>query len=355
MSVDNPLVSVILPVYNVKQYLPETLECVLNQTLSDLEVIIVDDGSTDGTTEIVRDAERYSQVKTIYHPENRGVAAARNAAVDAAQGRYLAFVDGDDLPHEDMYRSMAAAAESQEAEIVTCGHSRFREGEGERSDAVPLPFRYPPGRRLTGLDLKSVLERGHRDKLYDYNQLYMYNRELFVREGLRFNPSVPLGSDLVFNAEALRATRSLYTIPEHLYVIRHRIVSMSSLGKPDRNRSYSIQYNVLREFYESKGIWSSIAASDYYRHVLEHLIPTGIINCIALSSDRKELRGLLEELRAQDWVSDALEWPGISRGLPFKKLLVSQLLAHNYVNLVSLIYARRVGQLDANGLKKAAR
>lgn len=343
MNAGKPLVSVILPVYNVEPYLQETLDCLLRQSLTDLEVIIVEDGSTDGSRGIVEQAERDGHtaphIRAIYHPTNQGVAAARNTGVKAAQGKYIAFVDGDDLPRLDMYGKMVAAAQEQDVDIVTCGYSRFR--EGEREDPVPVPFRYPVARRIAGSALKSLLQRGHRDRLYWYNQLYMYSRDLFDRESLRFDPDVPLGSDSVFNAQALHGAHSLYAIPEHLYVIRQRLMSITSHGKPEWNTRVNIQYQALRRFYESKGLWSS-SAPDYFRYVLEFSLPQAIANSCMMATSRKELVGMLQNLRAQDWVSDALQRRDVSGGLPFKKSLVSKLLAHNMLRLVALLYSPRI-------------
>lgn len=133
MNTPTPLVSVILPAYNVEPYLVETLQSLAKQSLKDLEVIIVEDGSTDGTRQIVEKAEQNSEVRVIYHNGNRGVATARNTGISVAKGQYIAFIDGDDLAHPDMYLRMVTAAREQRAEIVTCGYSTFR------GTATPFP------------------------------------------------------------------------------------------------------------------------------------------------------------------------------------------------------------------------
>ena len=94
----NKLVSVIMPVYNAEKYLEETLDSVLNQTYEDIEIICVDDMSSDGSRDILgKYKEKSKKIKTIYLTENAGVANARNVAIQNAEGRFIAFLDSDDV------------------------------------------------------------------------------------------------------------------------------------------------------------------------------------------------------------------------------------------------------------------
>lgn len=127
--------SIIIPVYNVAQWLPDTIESVLIQSFRDFELILVDDGSTDGSGEICdRYAEKDSRVRVI-HQKNAGVSAARNAGVAAAAGKYIGFVDSDDIIETDMYAVMMALAVKYHADIVQCRHDRANALNGaKRSD-----------------------------------------------------------------------------------------------------------------------------------------------------------------------------------------------------------------------------
>ena len=99
-----PLISVIIPVYNVEKYLRRCLDSVIAQTYQNLEIICVDDGSIDDSGKICDQyAVRDARIKVI-HQENQGLSAARNRGLDAAEGEYIAFVDSDDYILEDMYK-----------------------------------------------------------------------------------------------------------------------------------------------------------------------------------------------------------------------------------------------------------
>ena len=115
--------SIIIPVYNVKSFLPEAVESVLAQSFRDFELILVDDGATDGSGEICdRYAGEDSRIKVI-HQKNAGVSAARNAGVSAAQGEYIGFTDSDDIIERDMYQRMMTV---QVRSTVQCAPTRSR-------------------------------------------------------------------------------------------------------------------------------------------------------------------------------------------------------------------------------------
>ena len=113
-----PKVSVIVPVYNVEKYLKQCLDSILAQTLNDIEIICVDDGSTDSSGSILDQYEaRENQVKVI-HKENAGYGAAMNAGLDAASGEYIGIVESDDCIREDMYQTLYDAAIKDDLDVV---------------------------------------------------------------------------------------------------------------------------------------------------------------------------------------------------------------------------------------------
>ena len=116
-----PEVSVIIPVYNNEKYVEECVRSVQNQTFEDLEILVINDGSTDGSGEILERLLREDKRLRLFHQENKGAGAARNKGLDTASGRYLVFVDGDDWIAPDYIEKLYAAAEERESEMVICG------------------------------------------------------------------------------------------------------------------------------------------------------------------------------------------------------------------------------------------
>ncbi len=115
-------VSVIVPVYNVKDYLSDCLESVIKQTFKNLEIIVVDDGSTDGSDRICDDYKKKDSRIKVIHQENRGLSAARNEGVKASSGDYVVFLDSDDYMHPDCINVLLGTAEERRVEFVRCGY-----------------------------------------------------------------------------------------------------------------------------------------------------------------------------------------------------------------------------------------
>lgn len=127
-----PKVSVIIPVYNTEKYLRECLDSVMNQTLKDIEVICVDDGSTDGSLAILREYEAKDSRVIVLSQENKGLSAARNAAMERAHGKYVDFVDSDDSILPDLLEKTVTLAEDQALDIVAFDNEIIFEREGLR-------------------------------------------------------------------------------------------------------------------------------------------------------------------------------------------------------------------------------
>lgn len=119
------LISVIVPVYNVEKYLRKCVDSILAQTYTNLEIILVDDGSPDNCGKICDEyAAKDSRIKVI-HQENGGLSAARNAGLDVATGDYIGFVDSDDYIAPDMYEKLYQAIEIYNSDIALCGFKKF--------------------------------------------------------------------------------------------------------------------------------------------------------------------------------------------------------------------------------------
>ena len=115
-------VSILIPAYNVEKYIARCLDSVVGQTFKDIEIIIVNDGSTDGTASIIDEyASRDSRIRVVNHPENCGLMWARKTCIEAATGDYLMFVDSDDYLDSMICETLLAKAEEEGADLVVCG------------------------------------------------------------------------------------------------------------------------------------------------------------------------------------------------------------------------------------------
>ena len=121
---DNPLISVIVPVYNVEPYLRKCLDSIVNQTYKNLDIILVDDGSTDNSGAICDEYTQKDDRIIVIHQANAGQSAARNAALDTMRGEYVMFVDSDDWLEIEACETSLASIIDHHADIVCFGHRR---------------------------------------------------------------------------------------------------------------------------------------------------------------------------------------------------------------------------------------
>lgn len=123
-------ISVIMPVYNIENYLTRALECLINQTFKDLEIILIDDGSTDESGKICDKYQKKDSRFKVIHQKNSGVSVARNVGLKAATGKYIGFVDSDDVISLEMYEVLYRNIKSILADVSVCNYQSF-------SEAVP--------------------------------------------------------------------------------------------------------------------------------------------------------------------------------------------------------------------------
>jgi len=162
-----PRLSIIVPVYNVEQYLRKCVDSILNQTFKEFELILVDDGSTDGSSRICDDYKEKNDRICVLHKENGGLSDARNYGIDHSNGEYIAFVDSDDWIDNDMYESMMKPIIDYDADIVVCGHRVVTvDGQIEETVVFDKPI------LLTGVEATIEILKDERMPSFAWNKLY---------------------------------------------------------------------------------------------------------------------------------------------------------------------------------------
>lgn len=208
-----PLISVIIPVYNVEKYLHRCLDSVIAQTYQNLEIICVDDGSIDESGRICDQyAVRDARIKVI-HQENQGLSAARNRGLDAAEGEYIAFVDSDDYILEDMYKKMLDKLLNYNVDLCVCQWQyEFSDGRQVVKKKNIDPTIY--GRKAS-LEFARFLYRGNYENgvvVAAWNKLY--RRALLDK--IRFEGRIH--EDDAFNGRIMAKNISVYVMEEQFYV-----------------------------------------------------------------------------------------------------------------------------------------
>lgn len=203
------LVSAIVPVYNVEAYLAKCLDSLLAQTHPHVEILVVNDGSTDGSAGLCDAYGRLNSRMQVIHKANGGLSDARNAGLRQARGDYVVFLDGDDWIDPQGVSELHSAAVREAADVVVAGyHVDVEDAAGHlvRSDGrVPQPHLVVPGRgAVPTINVELLNFVG-----YAWNK--MYSRELLLKAGVTFPLGVSLVEDIVFNGPTLsRAKRILF-------------------------------------------------------------------------------------------------------------------------------------------------
>lgn len=231
-------VSVIVPIYNAEKYLEQCIDSIVNQTLKEIEIILIDDGSTDGSAEICKKYIVDERV-AYYYKKNAGAVMARRDGISYASGEYIGFVDSDDWLELNMYETMYEEAKKNNADIAFCnciqnedGHRFSPEMESGVYDRKAIEEKILPK------SLAYITENGEKRAIRWSNCLRLYKREL-IQSGISYNPEVRRCEDLVLTYEAtLKANAMVYLGDQYLYHNRVVLNSKSRRYTPDAWRAF---------------------------------------------------------------------------------------------------------------------
>lgn len=224
-------VSIIVPCYNVAAYLDQCMESLAGQSMEDIEIICVNDGSSDRTAEILREwRDRDGRVRVIDR-KNSGVSAARNSGMEAAAGKYIGFVDPDDVVERNMFRRLFDAAVEKDADVAVCGYHEFCDRGG-----MDMPESgWSPS---AGFFPEEKAERFRRGTPWSRCAGTVWNklirRELLEENGVRFVPGLRQGEDLYFCLMLLTVAPRLLILPDRLYHYRRERPGSASCGRDPR-------------------------------------------------------------------------------------------------------------------------
>lgn len=208
---DQDLITVIVPVFNVSQFLRKCLKSIIDQSYRNIEIIIIDDGSTDGSGNICDELSVTDERVKVIHQLNMGLSGARNTGLDNASGKYIFFCDSDDYIEPDALEKMLFKLKRDHADIVACGFSKVYQNSGESKEKKEL-FTNPKPGRWNGYQSVIQMMRNNNVCTVVWNKLY--RKELF--EGIRFPLNVKNEDEATTYKLLYKAGIVTYT-PDTLY------------------------------------------------------------------------------------------------------------------------------------------
>ncbi|MBO4419458.1 MAG: glycosyltransferase family 2 protein [Oscillospiraceae bacterium] len=318
-------ISVIIPVYNVEQYLSRCLESVLRNHTSDCEVLLIDDGATDGSGKICDEyAGRYPNLIRVIHQENGGLGAARNTGIEAATGEWLLFLDSDDTIAPETLSVLQEAAKTPGVQIVGFQYCTD-DGAGK---LTPGEDNFPPTNHpFTLADRPEFL-------LSPPSAAFrLWHRALFMESGIRF-PARVWYEDIRTTVKLFCLASGIIVLPDPLYRYLQRPGSIMSNQNLDRNREIMDAFDdILSWFYEQSA--SETYQSELCALTVEHVLLAASVRVARLDPRHK----LLPEFRA--YLDNAFpDWTDNSylRQLPRLKSLALRLVRGRHYRLLSTLF-----------------
>lgn len=239
-----PLVSIVVPVYNVEKYLNRCIQSILHQTLKDIEIILVDDKSPDNCPKLCDEfAHQDCRVRVIHKEKNEGLGMACNSGIEAAKGEYIAFCDSDDWVDPDFYETLYRTAKEYQADMVFSGIQRINE------NGKITPMNEPKELQVINthaeilaysMDMiaNSPSKRKERDIAMSA-KIVLYRLENITKNHLRFESERRMISeDLIWNLDNIAKSSCIATVPETFYYYFCNEKSITSTLRNDRFRCY---------------------------------------------------------------------------------------------------------------------
>ncbi len=316
-------VSVILPIYNVEKYLARCVDSLLAQTYPQIELLLVDDGSTD-TSGAIADAygKREERIRVL-HKQNGGLSDARNAGIEAATGDYLWFVDSDDWVEPDAVENMLRAAEAYDCDLVMSGYSLDYANEG-------YSVSFTIEREQTFFTKEELAEGIYAMEQKNFNVVWnkLYAAQRLRESGLRFEPDGMPGEDLLFNCAFLQTEPRLCLITAQTYhYMRQDEDSLAGKYRKNLPEQVARFHEARRQMYDHFGMTEG-KYEEHYAHTFAHYVFTCVPNLYKPKArlPRRERRAELRRI---------LNTPGLGEQL--KKLRRKS----SYLKLLNWLYCLR--------------
>ncbi|HDX9639351.1 TPA: glycosyltransferase family 2 protein [Bacillus mobilis] len=281
MMEQTQLVSVIVPLYNAEKYIEETMESILNQTYKNIEIVIVDDGSKDQSSSIVKNfKKKYPEQIKYISQENQGVSVARNTGIENANGEYISFLDSDDLWHSTKIEKQIESMHKNNMNACYCGFMNFYEETGEKVENTT--------NFVKGNMTKAFLTH----QVFAQTSTWIFKKSIVMNHNIRFTPGCSWGEDLEFLFKLMSVTNVCY-VDE--YLTYYRILSGGSLSS--NYKDYELKTTKELEVFNRMKDWIHNKSKDLITNdstelieILEtYLFPYTVINnaCIYIKGHPK--------------------------------------------------------------------
>ena len=278
-----PRVSVIVPIYNTEKYLRRCLDSLINQTLDGVQIVAVDDGSTDSSPAILEEyVSKYPDRFLVYRQENSGQAVARNRALDMCEGFYIGFLDSDDYVKPQMFERLYNLAQDRKADYVACGYTDTMIKDGQ--DVVLKEYvAAPPCKQSRDLYFDALVSPF----------IHLYRADVFQRSGVKF-PEGLIYEDTAFYMNLIPHLNTVACINEPLaYRVRHSHSTMTTISA-DRVRNIFGVIDDVQKYYKEQDLFFD-KFFDYKDYMCVRILLGSNMDRISLVEDAGQRKQLIAE------------------------------------------------------------
>lgn len=296
-----PKVSVIVPIYNVERYLSRCMDSLLNQTMQEIEIILVDDGSPDSCPSMCDEYAQNDNRIRVVHKRNAGLGLARNSGLEIAQGEYVAFIDSDDYIDETFLEKLYTVASQYDVQAAYCGINTVNSGNKiiNRRKEVPAITLFEGNQecRRIGLDMVANPEKVENSRFMMSVWHSIFKLDFLLKHEIKFCSERDfISEDMIFDIDFFSVAERVVYIPDCLYYYCHNESSLSRKFNIMRYKRNIIHYRELLRRMPLRGFNKDEinSAHKYLIWVIRNFLYTLYREPIPISDKRKVLKNILE-------------------------------------------------------------
>lgn len=267
----NELVSIVIPVYNTADDLHQCLLSITNQTYKNIEIIVINDGSTDNSLEILEDYRKKDKRIVLFNNTNHGASYSRNYGIGHANGKFILFIDSDDYISLDYVKKLVTAIKTNDVNLAICRYKTFFKKQNQKTGKVLGPdYTHSLNNDFFYLCSLGGLPYGPWGKIYKLNIIKEHN--------IRFLTEISNGEDQIFNLSYFRYVKNYCFVNEEMYFYQLRNNSLSKKHSKKSLEDLYVARNKLIEYLEEENV-------PYYQQIIAAHCMTDLIDYVSVDGD----------------------------------------------------------------------
>lgn len=330
-----PLLSIVIPVYNVALFLDECLASVVGQEFRNVEVICIDDGSTDNSSLILDEWRHRDSRIMVVHQENKGSSEARNVGIRIARGEFITFVDSDDKVQPNIYTDTLSIMQEHQLDSLIYAFETFPDGKVQTTG-------FPTGQVMDYHQLFTSFGSIQTRNSLCFSWRFIFRTSIIRERQLQFDREIRIGEDMIFNINAICYCSKIMVSDAPLYLYRKNNVNslMTMKYKPDLESSYKRMYATKQAQIMKYGLQNTEYTFDLASYTIQNYLKAFICN-VYMNPTKTDRKAEIKRIYSFDMIKDAFRTIGFrNSGLNWKEYLFFIAQKYHFWNIIIPYYER---------------